>query len=64
MNIPGLWIFGARDGSIPVDLSMQNLAQLQQAGQAYETVLFSAVGHNNMDETFATAIDWLKRLDH
>lgn len=62
LDIPGLWIFGKGDGSIPVDLSMKKLSALEQAGKLYESVLFSSSGHNNMTETFATATDWINRL--
>lgn len=62
LKIPGLWIFGKNDGSVPVDLSIQNLHKLTDAGHPYEYVLFSGLGHNNMPETFATATDWIKRL--
>lgn len=62
LDIPGLWVFGAQDGSIPVDLSMQRLKQLIQLGQPYEYALFSALGHNNMSETFSVVSDWIKRL--
>lgn len=62
LDIPGLWIFGKDDGSIPVDLSMQKLSVLEQAGKPYQSVLFSSSGHNNMTETFATATDWVRRL--
>ncbi len=62
LDIPGLWIFGKGDGSIPIDLSMQKLSVLEKAGKPYQSVLFSSSGHNNMSETFATATDWIKRL--
>ena len=61
MSIPGLWIFGGNDGSIPVDLSIARLQSLRMAGQRYDYVLFSGQAHNNMDVTFATATDWIKR---
>ena len=61
LNIPGLWIFGENDGSIPVDLSIERLEQLRSQGHRYNHVLFSGVGHNNIPETFATASDWIKR---
>ncbi|WP_052631998.1 alpha/beta hydrolase family protein [Pseudoxanthomonas suwonensis] len=61
LGIPGLWIFGGRDGSIPVDLSIQNLQKLRDAGHGYDYVLFSSLGHNNMPETFSVATDWIKR---
>ena len=62
LEIPGLWIFGENDGSVPVDLSAQRLKILVQDGHSYDYVLFSNLGHNNMPETFATVIDWIKRL--
>lgn len=61
LAIPGLWIFGGQDGSVPVDLSVQRLKALQTAGGAYEHVVFPGLGHNNMPETFATATDWIRR---
>lgn len=62
LNISGLWVFGQNDGSIPVDLSIQRLSELKKLGHKYEYVLFSRLGHNNMNETFATVTDWIKRL--
>lgn len=62
LRIPGLWIFGGQDGSVPVDLSIARLEKLIQEGRPYEYVLFSAVGHNNIDTTFDTAMAWIKRL--
>jgi uncharacterized protein len=62
LQIPGLWIFGEQDGSVPVDLSMRRLQKLRNSGHRYDSVLFSSLGHNNMPETFATVTDWIKRL--
>ncbi len=62
LNIPGLWVFGEKDGSIPVDLSVLRLKKLIDSGHQYEYVLFSNLGHNNMSETFPTVTDWIKRL--
>jgi dienelactone hydrolase len=61
LSIPGLWLFSDNDGSIPVGLSIERLQSLRKAGHHYDYVLFSGLGHNNMDGTFATACDWLKR---
>jgi pimeloyl-ACP methyl ester carboxylesterase len=63
LSIPGLWLFSDNDGSIPVDLSMGKLQALRAAGHRYDYVLFSGLGHNNMDGTFATAIEWIRRLN-
>ncbi|NVK56530.1 MAG: alpha/beta hydrolase [Alteromonadaceae bacterium] len=62
LDIPGLWIFGEKDGSVPIDLSIQRLKTLMGRGYRYDYVLFSNLGHNNMDETFSVAIDWIQRL--
>lgn len=62
LEIPGLWVFGENDGSVPVDLSIQRLKKLRNSGHKYDYVLFSSLGHNNMPETFATVTDWIKRL--
>lgn len=61
LEIPGLWIFGENDGSIPIDLSVRRLKKQMALGHEYDYVLFSGLGHNNMSETFATAVDWIKR---
>jgi pimeloyl-ACP methyl ester carboxylesterase len=62
LSIPGLWIFGGHDGSIPVDLSVERLRSLRHLGHRYEYVLFSGLGHNNMDPTFHVATDWIRQL--
>lgn len=61
LHIPGLWLFGGKDGSIPVDLSIKRLDSLKKSGHKYNYVLFSELGHNNMSETFSTATDWIVR---
>jgi len=62
LSIPGLWIFSDNDGSIPVDLSISRLQTLRRTGHHYDYVLFSGLGHNNMDRSFTTATDWIRRL--
>jgi pimeloyl-ACP methyl ester carboxylesterase len=62
LGIPGLWIFSDNDASIPVDLSIERLRALQDAGHRYDYVLVPGQGHNNMDGTFATAVEWIRRL--
>jgi pimeloyl-ACP methyl ester carboxylesterase len=62
LSVPGLWIFSDNDGSIPVDLSISRLQALRRMGRRYDYVLFSGLGHNNMEGSFATATDWIRRL--
>jgi pimeloyl-ACP methyl ester carboxylesterase len=61
LSIPGLWIFSDNDTSIPVDVSIDRLQGLRKAGHRYDYVLFSGLGHNNMDSTFSVATDWIRR---
>jgi uncharacterized protein len=61
LSIPGLWIFSDDDPSIPVDLSISKLQTLRKSGHAYDYVLFSGLGHNNMDGTFFVATEWIRR---
>lgn len=62
LAIPGLWIFSDNDASIPVDLSVARLQELRKAGHHYDYVLFSGLGHNNMDGTFSVATEWIGRV--
>jgi hypothetical protein len=61
LAIPGLWIFSNNDGSIPVDLSIGKLNALKKSGGRYDFVLFSGLGHDNIETTFATVVDWIER---
>jgi pimeloyl-ACP methyl ester carboxylesterase len=61
LAIPGLWIFSDNDGSIPVDLSIRRLNALRGSAARYDYVLFSGLGHDNIDGSFATAADWIRR---
>jgi len=59
LAVPGLWLFSDNDASIPVDLSIDRLRALTDAGHRYEHVLFPGLGHNNMDDTFQVATQWI-----
>jgi uncharacterized protein len=65
LSIPGLFIFGGKDHSIPVQLSIERLQQMQRAGHArYQYKLFPEVAHNLTDddtEGFEFLVSWLKR---
>lgn len=61
LSIPGIWIFSDNDSSIPVDLSIARLQALRRGGHRYDYVLFSGMGHNNMDHTLEVATDWIER---
>jgi hypothetical protein len=59
LTIPGLWIFGQQDGSIPVDLSRRNLARLRAGGHRFDEHVVPDLGHENLAATFDVAIGWL-----
>jgi uncharacterized protein len=62
LDVPGLWIFGANDGSIPVDLSIARLRSLEgERPDRYEYVVFSGLGHATIDDTFDAMVSWIKR---
>jgi pimeloyl-ACP methyl ester carboxylesterase len=61
LTMPGLWIFSDNDGSIPVDLSLERLKTLIARGRKYDYVLFSGMGHNNMEGTFHVATHWIRQ---
>ncbi|GBL05823.1 S9 family peptidase [Glaciecola sp. KUL10] len=61
LGIPGLWVFGKQDGSIPVDLSIERLEQIALSNPKYEYVLFSGQGHNNVGASLPLVVDWIKR---
>jgi uncharacterized protein len=62
LGIPGFWIFGQQDGSIPVDLSVQKLKVLRETGHRFDHTVFPEQGHNNMSATFDVAIEWVSRI--
>lgn len=51
LSIPGLWIFGGQDNSIPVDLSVARLEELIAAGKPFEYRVFPELGHILVDAT-------------
>lgn len=63
LDIPGFWIFGSNDGSIPVQLSITRLEELRDQGkEQYEYALFSGIGHGTIDQTFSTMTGWIKEV--
>lgn len=59
LTVPGLWIFGGQDRSIPVDLSRRNLARLRARGHRFDEQLFRDLGHDNLAATIDAAVAWV-----
>jgi dienelactone hydrolase len=62
LGAPGLWVFGGRDGSIPVGLSISRLEDLRRDGHEYEYILISSAGHDTIEASFDVVADWIKRV--
>lgn len=67
LSVPGLWLFGAQDNSMPVALSIDRLKGLIAQGHSdFEYKLFPGVGHNLADspnhESYRFMIEWIKKI--
>jgi pimeloyl-ACP methyl ester carboxylesterase len=62
LSIPGLWLFGGRDVSVPVELSIERLRALAATGKPFEYRLFPELGHEISDsDALPVIVDWLKK---
>lgn len=67
IDIPGLWMFGSQDRSIPVALSVEKLdALIAQQGKDYSYIIYPNADHNLLDvntnqffPTIKDAVDWI-----
>ena len=65
LNVPGLWLLGAEDRSIPTPATVAILDQLIAAGRPYERVVFPGAGHNIPSSSYWPEIDrWLAKVLH
>lgn len=61
LNIPGLWLLGGQDRSIPTPASVAILDQLIATGKPYTHVVFPAMGHN-VPPSWPDIEQWLKKV--
>jgi pimeloyl-ACP methyl ester carboxylesterase len=65
LSVPGLWLLGGDDRSIPTPLTAAILDQLIAEGRPYERVVFPGVGHDLRGASYWVEIDrWLARVLH
>jgi alpha-beta hydrolase superfamily lysophospholipase len=63
LDVPGLWLLGGEDRSIPTPATVAILDQLIASGKPYTHVVFPGFGHNLFGAPYWQAIDnWLARL--
>jgi pimeloyl-ACP methyl ester carboxylesterase/L-ascorbate metabolism protein UlaG (beta-lactamase superfamily) len=62
LDVPGLWLLGAEDRSIPTPETVAILDQLASQGRPFTRVVFPGVGHDLSGAPFWPEIDrWLAR---
>jgi pimeloyl-ACP methyl ester carboxylesterase len=65
LNVPGLWLLGGEDRSIPTPATVSILDQLIAAGRPFERVVFPGEGHNLRASSYWPEIDrWLGKVLH
>ena len=66
LRIPGFWVFGADDRSVPVELSETRLLRLMRDGHPFQYEVIPGYGHNVVDTGHAPALEdmaaWIKRI--
>ena len=69
-RVPGLWLYGADDRSIPVDQSRAILERLRSVGKDVTIITFPGAGHGLLDippsdsRALPTLVDWLVKRVH
>lgn len=61
ISVPGLWLLGGEDRSIPTPATVAILDQLIAAGKPYSHVVFPGVGHN-LPPSWPDIDQWLAKL--
>jgi pimeloyl-ACP methyl ester carboxylesterase len=65
MQIPGLWLYGAADKSIPTDRCAAILEQLKHQGRDFTIVVYPGAGHGLLDRVSTapqaptTLVNWI-----
>jgi pimeloyl-ACP methyl ester carboxylesterase len=65
LTVPGLWIFGGRDNSMPVGLSIERLSRIIENGRSnFEFKYYASQGHSLTDEDrdgFLYLVQWISK---
>jgi dienelactone hydrolase len=56
LSLPGLWLFGGRDVSVPTGLSIERLRALAASGKPFEYELYPEADHQLVEDTAIPAI--------
>ena len=63
INVPGLWLLGGEDRSIPTPATVAILDQLIASGKPYSHVVFPGMGHN-LPPSWPDIDRWLASIGH
>jgi len=65
LAIPGLWLYGAKDIQVPVQLCIEQLNRLKGEGKPFEYRLYPNLGHNTASGPYPTPVEdamlWIKQ---
>ena len=61
LNVPGLWLLGGEDRSIPTPATVAILDQLIASGKPYTHVVFPGIGHN-LPPSWPEIEQWLAKI--
>jgi alpha-beta hydrolase superfamily lysophospholipase len=66
LDIPGLWLYGAKDIQVPAQLCIEQLTTLKSQGKPFDYHLYPDLGHNTGNASDPTpvedAIQWIKQI--
>jgi uncharacterized protein len=61
LSIPGLWLYGSRDVSVPVGMSIERLEALTASGKPFKYVIFPGSGHElPFLQALSVSTEWLR----
>lgn len=67
LDIPGLWLYGAKDIQVPAQLCIEQLTTLKSQGRAFEYRLYPNLGHNTGNASDPSpvedAMQWIKQIN-
>ena len=62
VSIPGLWLYGLQDLSVPVSLSIERLDSLKSSGKRFSHIEFADAGHElPFSSALSASINWIQR---
>lgn len=66
LDIPGLWLYGAKDIQIPAKLCIEQLTTLKSQGKPFDYRLYPDLGHNTSNASDPTPVEdailWIKQI--